>query len=259
VLSNDSYRASLLRKCTDKESRQTWDEFSQKKEQLQAQEISSLQNKVAALADPLPLRYILGQATSTIDLSKIIEKCTPLVLDLSDLGDEPAAILGAIVINQFKQAAEKVQKPYDLFIDEFQNFGTSIISTILSESGKFGLQLTLAHQFISQLDPEIRDAVLGNCSTIISFRVGAEDAPTIAKALDWDAQDLQDLPLGRARMRTLYRGRPTSAMLMETEKVELPTGHLAANVRHTRASYSRPRPLVEARGKPKPSRRRTAW
>ena len=152
-----------------------------------------------------------------------------------------------------------MQKPYDLYIDEFQNFGTSIISTILSESGKFGLQLTLAHQFISQLDPEIRDAVLGNCSTIVSFRVGAEDAPTIAKALDWDAQDLQDLPLGRARMRTLYKGGPTSALLMETEKVELPTGHLAANIRHTRASASRPRRLVDEMMRPKQSRRTSSW
>jgi len=105
---------------------------------------------------------------------------------------------------------------------------------------------------------EIRDAVLGNCSTIVSFRVGAEDAPTIAKALDWDAQDLQDLPLGRARMRTLYKGGPTSAMLMETEKVELPTGHLAANIRHTQARYSRPRRVADEMMKQKPSRGRRA-
>ena len=173
----------------DREARQTWTEFSQKKEQQQAQEIGSLQNKVAALADPLPLRYILGQPTSTINIPGVLSHGMPLVLDLSDMGDEPAALLGAIVINQFKQAAEIVQKPYDLYIDEFQNFGTSIISTILSESGKFGLQLTLAHQFISQLDPEIRDAVLGNCSTIVSFRVGAEDAPSAIEQgkLAWHA------------------------------------------------------------------------
>ena len=255
TLSDDRYRTALLHR----EARQTWTEFSQKKEQQQAQEIGSLQNKVAALADPLPLRYILGQPTSTINIPGVLSHGMPLVLDLSDMGDEPAALLGAIVINQFKQAAEIVQKPYDLYIDEFQNFGTSIISTILSESGKFGLQLTLAHQFISQLDPEIRDAVLGNCSTIVSFRVGAEDAPTIAKALDWDAQDLQDLPLGRARMRTLYKGGPTSALLMETEKVELPTGHLAANIRHTRASASRPRRLVDEMMRPKQSRRTSSW
>lgn len=177
ILTDENYRARLLRRCKDFETRQTWLEFNTKKEQQQAIEISSLQNKVAALADPLPLRYILAQPTSTISIEKIIRSGQNLVLDLSDLGDEPAAILGAIVINQFKQAAQTVQKPYDLYIDEFQNFGTSIISTILSESGKFGLQLTLAHQFISQLGDEIRDAVLGNCSTIVSFRVGTKDAP----------------------------------------------------------------------------------
>jgi hypothetical protein len=106
----------------------------------------------------------------------------------------------------------KVRKPYRLFIDEFQNFGTSVISTILSESGKFGLQLVLAHQFLSQLDDEIRDAVLGNCSTIVSFRVGAEDAPTIGRAIDINPQVLKDLPLGHAWYRMLDpRGRPTSA------------------------------------------------
>jgi hypothetical protein len=69
--------------------------------------------------------------------------------------------------------------------------------------------------------------------------------------------DLPDLPLGRARMRTLFRGQPTSAMLTETEKVTLPTGRLEANIRHTRASYSRPRRVVEEmmRGRPKTKHR----
>jgi hypothetical protein len=60
-------------------------------------------------------------------------------------------------------------------VDEFQSFGTGVVSTILSVSGKRGLQLTLANQFLSQLDPEVRDAALGNCSTIVSFRVGPDD------------------------------------------------------------------------------------
>jgi type IV secretory pathway TraG/TraD family ATPase VirD4 len=167
-----------LRTCGDPETRQTWKEFSHKKEQQQAQEIGSLQNKVAALADPLPLRYILGQPSSTLSMTDLLLRGDNLVVDLSDIGDEPAAILGAIIINAFKQAADETKntKPYRLYIDEFQNFGTSIISTLLSESGKRELWLTLAHQFISQLDEEIRDAVLGNCSTKIAFRVGAEDA-----------------------------------------------------------------------------------
>jgi hypothetical protein len=242
-----TYRAGLLRKCSDREVRQTWREFDGKDARQQATEVGSLLNKVAALADPLPLRYVLGQPNSTISLSKILERGTPLVLDLSDLGDEPAAILGAIVINGIKQGADTftAPQPYRLFIDEFQNFGTSIISTILSESAKRGLYLTLAHQFISQLDEEIRDAVLGNCSTIVSFRVGAEDAPIIGNAIDWNPQNLQDLGLGQARMRTLVNGRPSSALLLETTKMELPTGHLAANIRNTRANFARMRKDVE--------------
>lgn len=245
LIADDPYRARLLRRSTDGETLQTWDEFTRKKEQQRAMEVSSLQNKVAALADPLPLRYVLGQPTSTIEFAKVLRSQTPVVLDLSDLGDEPAALLGAIVINQIKQCAPLVRKPYDLYIDEFQNFGTSIISTILSESGKFGLSLTLAHQFISQLDDAIRDAVLGNCSTIVSFRIGPKDAPIIAAALDWAEQDLQDLARGHARCRSLTNGRPTSAYLMETEKTQLPIGRLAANIRNTRANYARPRTLVE--------------
>ncbi len=244
VLADTNCRHRLLRRCKDEETRQTWLEFNAKREQQQAIEVSSLQNKVAALADPLPLRYVLGQPTSTVDVSKVIRCGAPLILDLSGLGDEPAAILGAIVINQFKQSAEIVRQPYNLYIDEFQNFGTSIIATILSESGKFGLNLILAHQFITQLDPEIRDAVLGNCSTIVSFRVGAKDAPVIAGALDWNEQDLQDLPLGKARVRTLLNSVPTSAYLMETEKVVPKTGRFQTNVNTTRANYARPRKLL---------------
>lgn len=105
----------------------------------------------------------------------------------------------------------------------------------------------MAHQFIfiSQLDDEIRGAVLDNCSTIVSFRIGPKDAPIIAAALDWSEQDLQDLSRGKARCRSLANGQPTSAYLLEAEKPQLPAGRLAANIRNTRANYARPRRLVD--------------
>ena len=248
VLADDKYRARLLRKCTDKETRQTWTEFDAKDARQQAQEIGSLQNKVAALADPLPLRYMVGQPTSTVDFKKIIQRGTVLIVDLSDLGDEPAAILGAIIISAFKQAADAVgdpARPYRLYIDEFQNFGTSIISTILSESRKRGLFLTLAHQFISQLHEEIQDAVLGNCSTIISFRVGPNDAPIIGRAIDHNSKNLQELGLGQARKRTLFNGNPTDALLIRTTVPDLSTGYLEGNIRNTAANFARTRKDVE--------------
>jgi hypothetical protein len=126
-------------------------------------------------------RYVIGQPTSSIDFKKISERGTVLIVDLSDLGHEPAAIFGAIIINAFKQAADASEIRSGRTVSISTSFRTSIISTILGESRKRGLFLTLAHQFISQLDEEIRDAVLGNCSTIISFRVGPNDAPLLGK------------------------------------------------------------------------------
>jgi TraM recognition site of TraD and TraG len=150
--------------------------------------------------------------------------------------------------SSFKQAADAVgdpARPYRLYIDEFQNFGTSIISTILSESRKRGLFLTLAHQFISQLDEDIKDAVLGNCSTIISFRVGPNDAPIIGKAIDHNPKNLQELGLGQARMRTLFRGKPTDALLIQTTVPDLAIGYFEGNIRNTAANFARTRKDVE--------------
>jgi hypothetical protein len=103
--------------------------------------------------------------------------------------------------------ARQAAHPLSPVHHEFQNFGTRVISTILSDSGKEELWLTLAHQFIAQLDEEVRNSVLANCTTIVSFRLGPDDAPIIAKAIDWNADDLRDLPRGKARVRTLLDGQ----------------------------------------------------
>lgn len=247
LLSDTAYRQYLCQALRDDETRQTWTEFSHKSQKDQAIEIASLQNKAAALADPLPLRLILGQPTSTIDFRKLIETGTNLCVDLSDLGDEPAHLLGALILNAFRQAADTLPspKPYNLVVDEFQNFGTRVISTILSESGKRGLNLTLAHQFLSQLDEQVRDAVLGNCSTIVSFRVGPDDAEIIGRAIDIAPQNLMDLGRGRAYRRTLLNDAPTKAQYLETRKAELAVGRFEANVRMTRAKFARTRNTVE--------------
>jgi hypothetical protein len=107
------------------------------------------------------------------------------------------------------------------------------------------LQLTLAHQFLSQLDEEVRDAVLGNCSTVVSFRVGAEDAPILGKAIDIAPQNLMDLGMGKAYRRTLINGASSEAQYLETSKAELATGRFEGNVRMTRAKYARLRTVVE--------------
>ena len=116
----------------------------------QAQEIGSLQNKVAALADALPLRLVLGQHTSTIHIRRIIDRGTVMVCDFSGLGEEPSRLFGALLVSSFAQAAEArsdiaeaERRDYTLYIDEFQNFASLAFAKILSEARKWRLSIVL--------------------------------------------------------------------------------------------------------------------
>lgn len=258
VLSDAPFRHKLLKACKDAETRQTWREFEAKDPRQQAQEIGSLQNKVAALADALPLRLVLGQKTSTIDIRRIIDRGTVLVCDLSGLGDEPARLLGALLVSSFAQAAEARaeiaeadRRDYTLYIDEFQNFASLAFAKVLSEARKWHLSIVLCHQFVGQVaERGLHEAVLGNCGTLVSFRVGAEDAPLMARALDAPASELATLSRGHAFVRTLRDGQPTVARPMAIERAALGTGRLASAIANTRANFSRSRELAEKRDRP---------
>jgi type IV secretory pathway TraG/TraD family ATPase VirD4 len=261
VLSDATFRHSLLKKCKDAVTRQTWREFDAKDARQQAQEIGSLQNKVAALADALPLRLVLGQQTSTIHIRRIIDRGTIMVCDLSGLAEEPSRLLGALLVSSFAQAAEArsevaeaERRDYTIYIDEFQNFASLAFAKILSEARKWRLSIVLCHQFIGQISERgLHEAVLGNCGTLVSFRVGAEDAPRLARALDAPESELASLSRGQAYVRTLRDGQPTVARPMEIEMPTLGTGRLAAAIANTQANFARPRKLAERR--PTPPRR----
>jgi len=261
VLSDSNFRHQLLKQCKDDETRQTWREFEAKDARQQAQEVGSLQNKVAALADALPLRLILGQHTSTIHIPRIIDRGTIMVCDLSGIGEEPARLLGALLVSSFAQAAEarseiaeSERRDYTIYIDEFQNFASLAFAKILSEARKWHLSIVLCHQFIGQIDERgLHEAVLGNCGTLVSFRVGAEDAPRLARALDAPESELATLSRGHAYVRTLRDGHVIFALPMEVEMATLQTGRLAAAIANTRANFARPRALAERR--PRPQRR----
>jgi len=258
VLSDAAFRHKLLKTCKDAETRQTWREFDAKDARQQAQEIGSLQNKVAALADALPLRLVLGQKTSTISIRRIIDMGTVMACDFSGLGEEPARLLGALLVSSFAQAAEArseiaeaERRDYTLYIDEFQNFASLGFAKILSEARKWRLSIVLCHQFVGQITENgLHEAVLGNCGTLVSFRVGPEDAPRLARALDAPESELAALSRGHAYVRTLRDGRPTVARPMQIEMKTLRTGRLAAATAYTRAHFARPRKLAEGRRAP---------
>ncbi|MBN8981609.1 MAG: ATP-binding protein [Rhizobiales bacterium] len=253
LLTDDHYRARLLRRCTDPIVRTFWEqEFDAYDDRFRKEAIAPIQNKVGQLlANPL-LRNILGQHHSTLRPQRIMDRGQRIVVNLAKgkLGDAPSHLLGALLVSAFAQAAEKRASiaeqdrvPFTLYVDEFQNFATESFANVLSEARKFKLSLVIAHQFLGQLPDYLRQAVFGNVGTMMAFRVGAEDAPLIALELGLkNAEILSDLDNFRAWLRV---GGPFGPQIMETEPGGPGLGRLSAVRSRTRARYCRPSHLIE--------------
>ena len=153
------------------------------------------------------------------------------------MGDRNTALLGLVLVSKFLQAAfSRVDTRSDLpvfylYIDEFQNFATPSIGTILSEARKYKLSLIIAHQFIAQLDEKIRDSVIGNVGTKAAFRVGTTDAEFLAKQFEpgFTAPDLENLPNRNAVLSLLVNGKPARPFTIQTEDLpEFDMGRIPA-------------------------------
>jgi type IV secretory pathway TraG/TraD family ATPase VirD4 len=186
------------------------------------------------------LRNIFKQENSTIDFRQIMNEGKILLVNLAkgELSEKNSRFLGMVIMSKIMSTAlERIKCPKEkrrsfyVYVDEFQNIATSSFVVLLSEARKFGLGLVLANQFLWQIkNPQIREAIFGNVSNIISFRVGLEDA----KMLDdiflpmINANDLINLPNWQAAVRTSVDGRITSPFYIRTELAPKPdeeTGH----------------------------------
>ncbi len=174
------------------------------------------------------MRPIVSQEKSAFNFREIMDKKKIFLANLSKgrLGDRNTSLLGLILVSKFLQAAfSRVDTRGDLlpvfylYIDEFQNFATPSIATILSEARKYKLSLTIAHQFIAQLEEDIRDAVIGNVGTKASFRVGTQDAEFLEKQFSpiFNAQDLENLPNRNAVLSLLVNGVPARPFTIQTQ------------------------------------------
>ncbi len=173
------------------------------------------------------MRPIVAQEHSAFNFREIMDGKKIFLANLSKgrLGDRNTALLGLVLVSKFLQAAfSRVDTraadlpPFYMYIDEFQNFATPTISTILSEARKYKLSLTVAHQFIAQLEEDIRDAVIGNVGTKISMRIGTTDAEFLEKqfAPTFTAHDLENLPNRNAILALLVNGSPARPFTIET-------------------------------------------
>ncbi len=186
LLSDQTYRTKMLPFVKDPVIKNFWErEFAQMPDKLKAEAVSPIQNKVGQFVSSKMIRNIIGNPKSSINLQEIMDGGKILLLNLSQgkLGEDNASLLGAMIITQIQLAAmnrsfmkEEDRKDFFLYVDEFQNFATSSFGKILSEARKYRLSLTLANQYMGQLEEEIQDAIFGNVGTLISFVVGATDA-----------------------------------------------------------------------------------
>jgi CxxC-x17-CxxC domain-containing protein len=191
ILVDKKYREKVVDKITDPVVKSFWvDEFTKWNDKVLQEVISPIQNKVGQFLSSSLIRNIVGQTTSSFDIRQAMDDRKILILNLSKgrIGEDNSALLGAMMITKIQLAAmgrvdipEETRKDFYLYVDEFQNFATESFANILSEARKYRLNLILANQYVTQIQEEVRDAIFGNCGTIISFRVGAVDSEFLEK------------------------------------------------------------------------------
>jgi hypothetical protein len=180
------------------------------------------------------LRNIFGQKQNKIDIGKLMNEEKIILINLSKgrLGEENSSFLGSIFLTKIKQAGmerasilEKDRKDFYLYVDEFQNVVTQTFENILSEARKYALNLTVAHQYVGQIIPRVHQAVLGNCGSVITFRIGGEDAvkmkPEFAPV--FDIKDMINLAVGEIYVKMTIDGESYDPFSAETLKVLPPT------------------------------------
>ncbi|MFA5767531.1 MAG: type IV secretion system DNA-binding domain-containing protein, partial [Candidatus Paceibacterota bacterium] len=191
MLADAEYRRKVVDKVSDPVVRAFWvQEYSRYTQRYEVEATAAIQNKIGQFISAPLIRNIIGQVKSSFDMRRVMDEGKILIMNLSKgrVGEDNSRLLGALMITKLQLAAmsrvdipEDKRKDFFLYIDEFQNFATESFTNILSEARKYRLALILGHQYITQMEEEVRDAVFGNVGTIISFRVGADDAEYLEK------------------------------------------------------------------------------
>lgn len=228
LLTDKTYRETIVGQVGDAGRRAFWhSEFGTWHPKLQAEAVSPILNKVGAFTSSPILRNIIGQARSTLDLRAVMDQERVLLCNLSKgrIGEDASALLGAFLVTGLQLAAmsraavaEERRKDHYLYVDEFQNYATESFATILSEARKYRLNITIANQFLAQVDEQTRAAVFGNVGSMIVFQLGLDDAEPLAAQLGaaLTPGDLLTLPRYQAYVRLLINGQPSRPFSLRT-------------------------------------------
>ncbi|MBU0619218.1 type IV secretion system DNA-binding domain-containing protein [Patescibacteria group bacterium] len=229
-LTDQKYVQELLPKVQDPIVRRYWtDQIAQTSDFHKSEVLDYIVSKFGRFVTNKMMRNIIGQSESSFDFRKVMDEGKILLINLAKgkIGEENSNFLGLVLVPKILIAAmsrqdipEEQRRPFYLYVDEFQNFATPDFAQILSEARKFGLALTVANQFIGQMEEEVKNAIFGNVGTLISFRVGVSDAnylqhelqPTISES------DLINLERYNVYTKTIVNNEPQTPFSMNLMK-----------------------------------------
>jgi DNA helicase HerA-like ATPase len=258
LLTDKDFRKNVISYITHPQVREFWfSEFDKYSVWLKSEAISPILNKIGQFLISIPLRNIVGQKENTFNVRQAMDEGKILIVNLAKgkIGEDNCSLLGALIVTKIQLAAlsrtdqpEEQRKPFYFYVDEIHSFITLSFADILSEARKYGLNLILAHQYIEQLDERIRAAIFGNVGTIISFRIGAEDAKYLAQEFSpvFNEEDLIKLPNFHIYLKLMIDGvtsQPFSAITLRLR--EMNTSHKKEIIDFSRKRYTKPRDGVE--------------
>ncbi len=264
VLQDPKYVQEILPKVEDPIVRRYWtDQIAQTSDFHKSEVLDYIVSKFGRFVTNKTMRNIIGQSVSAFDFRHVMDEGKILLINLSKgkLGEENSSFLGLVLIPKILVAAmsrqeipEDKRRDFFLYVDEFQNFATPDFATILSEARKYHLNLTVANQFIGQMDEEVKNAVFGNVGSLISFRVGVTDASYLQREYQpvFTETDLINVERFHAYMKTIVDNEPVPPFSVDLTKDLSKLKSLAnpkiaqAIIQLSRLKFGRPRELVEA-------------
>jgi hypothetical protein len=259
LLTDKKFRAGVITYIDDPVVKNFWvTEFASWNDKFAAEAVAPVLNKVGAFTANPMIRNIIGQPKSTFNLRKIMDEGKILVVNLSRglMGEDNAGILGAMMVTKIQLAAMgradmpmEERRPFYLYVDEFQNFATDSFAAILSEARKYGLNLTVANQYISQMSEAVRGAVFGNVGTIVTFRISPDDAPFLQKYFEpqFEAPDLIQQHSRFFVTTMMINDEKAPAFSAKTLNLPSPPeDHSSRIITLSREKYAQERAVVEA-------------
>lgn len=264
VMTDQKYVQELLPKVQDPIIRRYWtDQIAQTSDFHKSEVLDYIVSKFGRFVTNKMMRNIIGQSKSAFDFRNVMDEGKILLINLSKgkLGEENSTFLGLLIVPKILAAAMSrvdvpldQRKPFFLYVDEFQNFATPDFATILSEARKYKLALTVANQFIGQMDEEVKNAVFGNVGTQIVLRTGVTDASFLQRELQptFNESDIINQERFHAYVKTIVNNEPVSPfsidMTKDMSKLQASANEKVAQaiIQLSRLKYGRPKELVEA-------------